>query len=229
MNPHESTLVAFLSGDLDPMGTREFDEHLLGCEDCWRALREDRAARSALERQRDPAPSGLADRIRLAVELEASHLPKSRTRRRARVGSLVGVVLALAGTALWLSVGLPNRSTAVGTVVQFAQMIPPPSRLAQRQAASTAVGAGLALTVDGQHLRVDYYRYDGTEVVVATSDHVFGLPAGGRPLHGIAGMAWVAREGDVTLYCVNGRQSVLFAGRMSYLRLAGLARGLHVA
>ena len=42
-------LTAFLAGDLDSAEARQWDEHLLECERCWRAVREDRAGRRAAQ------------------------------------------------------------------------------------------------------------------------------------------------------------------------------------
>ena len=43
MDSHDRLLATFLAGDLDPAAAREWDEHLLECEQCWRAVREDLA------------------------------------------------------------------------------------------------------------------------------------------------------------------------------------------
>jgi anti-sigma factor RsiW len=59
----EERLVAFLAGGLSSEEERRFHEHLLGCEQCWRAVQADRSARHALEQLsqpragRAPAPS----------------------------------------------------------------------------------------------------------------------------------------------------------------------------
>ena len=47
MDSHDRLLAAFLAGDLDPADAQRWDEHLLRCERCWRAVREDRAGRQA--------------------------------------------------------------------------------------------------------------------------------------------------------------------------------------
>src|SRR5216683_4175822 len=76
-------LAGFLAGDLDPATARRWDEHLLECERCWRAVREDRAGRQAAELLRQPAPAGLGDRVMFAVELAAAG---SASRRQHRHG-----------------------------------------------------------------------------------------------------------------------------------------------
>ena len=65
-------LAPFLAGELDPADARRWDEHLLECEACWRAVREDRAGRQAAQVLRQPAPPGLADRVAFAVEMAAA-------------------------------------------------------------------------------------------------------------------------------------------------------------
>ncbi len=63
---HDRLLAAFLAGDLDAAEVRRWDEHLLECERCWRAVREDRAGRQAAQVLRQPAPPGAGrpDRLR---------------------------------------------------------------------------------------------------------------------------------------------------------------------
>src|SRR5215831_12882640 len=116
MDGHDRLLAAFLAGDLDPAETRRWDEHLLVCERCWRAVREDRAGRQAAQMLRRPAPPGLADRVAFAVELGASGrttaLRRSRSPARPRPpGHLVqrarwllaGAGMIAAGVAITLT------------------------------------------------------------------------------------------------------------------------------
>src|SRR5260221_10134660 len=77
-------LAGFRAGELDEAGARRWDEHLLECEQCWQAVREDRAGRHAAQLLRRPAPPGLADRVAFAV---AGAAAGRATRRRARPGT----------------------------------------------------------------------------------------------------------------------------------------------
>lgn len=230
MNPHETTLISFLSGDLGGEAAREFDEHLFRCEECWQAVREERAGRAALAALRQPAPAGLEERIRLAVELQAVGPAPQRSRRGSLVGSAVCFFLAGLAVALWVSLGAPARQTAVGTVAHFAQMVPSPTRMSRvrQEYVPVSVGAPLALKVGGQRLNLVYYRVDGTEAVVATSARPFLMPDGGHSLRGAGGMAWVAKQDGISLYCLNGRESTLLAGSMSSPQLFALAGELHL-
>src|SRR5215471_9385572 len=69
MDSHDRLLAPFLAGELDPADARQWDEHLLECEACWRAVREDRVGRQAARLLHQPAPPGLADRVAFAVEM----------------------------------------------------------------------------------------------------------------------------------------------------------------
>jgi hypothetical protein len=86
------TLAGFLAGGLDPAAARQWDVHLLACEQCWRAVREDRAGRHATRLLRQPAPPGLADQVTFAVELaaagQATHpVPPALARRGSPAGA----------------------------------------------------------------------------------------------------------------------------------------------
>src|SRR5215510_10190371 len=81
MDSHDRLLTAFLAGELDRAGARRWDEHLLACERCWRAVREDRAGRQAAQVLRRPAPPGLADRVTFAVEMAAARAAAPRQAR----------------------------------------------------------------------------------------------------------------------------------------------------
>jgi len=110
MHGHDRLLAAFLAGDLDRAAAREWDEHLLECEQCWRAVREDRAGRQAAGLLRQPAPDGLADRVAFAVELAAvgaaaPHLPRRTVRlRRSWLAATGAFAVGLAVTLLVLLV-----------------------------------------------------------------------------------------------------------------------------
>src|SRR5258706_14052926 len=75
MDSHDRMLAAFVAGDLGMADARRWDEHLLECERCWRAVREDGDARRAAERLGPPPPPGLADQVRFAVEPAAAAGP----------------------------------------------------------------------------------------------------------------------------------------------------------
>lgn len=128
-------LAALLAGDLSQADARVWDEHLLECEQCWGAVREDRAGRQSAQLLRQPPPPGLADRVGLAVELAAAGtIARERPRHgmRLRWPWLVATAALAAIVAVTVAVLLPGRRktpampAAVAAVARYAQQLPPP-------------------------------------------------------------------------------------------------------
>jgi anti-sigma factor RsiW len=246
---HDRLLAGFLAGELDLAEARRWDEHLLECERCWRAVREDRAGRQAAQVLRQPAPPGLADRVAFAVEVAAAagpaaqrrSFPRARLRRPGRPGRrlhwrLAGAGMLAAGVAVTLMMillpgGHPAGGVpaAVAAVARYAQAIPSPGRdehsFPAGWAAPVAVGRPVTVTAGGQPIVLRTWRLGGTEAVVAVSDRPFPIPADAQGLSGM-GMAWSARLGRVGLYCRNGPTSELVAAPVPAAELAALAARL---
>ena len=239
MNGHDRLLAAFLAGDLRRAAARKWDEHLLECEACWRAVREDRAGRHAAGLLRQPARGGLADRVVFAVELAAAGAdtprPRGRVRlRRSWLAAAGTLTLGLAVTLVVLLVpgGRASMPAPVAVVARYAETMPPPAHRAGlgtgEQAAPVAVGYPVTMTAGGHHIVVRTWRLGGTEVVAATSGQPFPMPPGGHGVLG-AGMAWVAQAGTLSLYCLNGQTSELVAAPVPAAELAALAARLPLA
>ena len=249
---HDRLLAAFLAGELDPAEARRWDEHLLECEACWRAVREDRVGRQAAQMLRAPAPPGLADRVAFAVEVAAAGRtarprltrPDTRSLRRGPRGRrwrwrLAGAGMVAAGAAATVMVvllpgghqagGVP---AAVAAVARYAQAIAPPARDQHSYSGGRAVrvqlGGPVPVTVGGQRIVLRTWRLGGAEAVVATSGRPFPMPAGARGVPG-RGMAWSARLGRLGLFCLNGRTSELVAAPVPAAELAVLAARLPLA
>jgi anti-sigma factor RsiW len=255
MDGHDKLLTAYLAGDLGPADARRWDEHLLGCERCWRAVREDRAGRQAAKLLRQPAPPELADRVAFAVEVTAaartgaprqSRLP-ARTRRRGRHGrrlpsrrlgwrlagaATFAVAAAIALTMVLLPGGHQTGRVpaAVAAVARYAQAIASPPRGQDSYSGRTPVEVGRPVTVTagGQRIVVRTWRLGDTEAVVAVSGQPFPMPARARGVPG-RGMAWSTRLGRLGLYCLNGRTSELVAAPVPAAELAALAARLPLA
>jgi hypothetical protein len=233
-------LAGFLAGQLGAADARRWDEHLLECEQCWRAVREDRAGRQAAELLRRPAPAGLADRIAFTVEVAAASRPAARPPgrpgRRQAWWRLAGAGTLAAGLAVTLLLVLlpggrqtQSMPAAVTAVARYAQAVPPPAREQPAHpgglAAPVQVGRPVTVTVGGQQIVMRTWRLGGTEAVVAVSGQPFPMPPGAASMSG-AGMAWFARLGKLGLYCLNGHQSELVAAPVPMTELATLAARL---
>jgi hypothetical protein len=177
-------LAGFLAGELDAAGARRWDEHLLECEQCWLAVRENRAGRQAAQLLRQPAPAGLADRVAFAVEVAADGRaaqgrarpaarsprparPGHRSRRRVRPSrwlrwqALAGAAALVASLAvtlavLWLPAGRAGMPAAVAAVARYAQAVSAPAREQHSQPGARAapVEVGRAVTVTAGGQRI---------------------------------------------------------------------------
>jgi anti-sigma factor RsiW len=234
---HQRLLAAFLAGELNSADARRWDEHLLACEQCWRAVREDRAGRQAAQLLHQPAPPGLADRVAFAVELAAAGTTaRQRPRRRMRLAwRWLAAAGALAATvAVTVAVLLPSgheagtMPAAVAAVARYAQTVPPARRPGPgpgRPGAPVEVGHPVTVAAAGQQMVLRTWRLGTVEAVVAVSAQPFAMPASAHGVTG-PGMAWTARLGSVGLYCRNGHTSELVAARIPESQLAALAARL---
>ena len=252
MDSHDRLLTAYIAGKLDRAQALRWDEHLLDCERCWRAVREDRAGRLAAQMLRQPAPPGLADRVAFAVEMAADGGPAARPRSPKAVHArpperhgrwlhwrLAGAGVVAAGVAITLTLMLlpgghraGSVPAAVAAVARYAQAIPSPAgdqhSYSGGRAAPVEVGRSVTVAAGGQRIVLRTWRLGGAEAVVATSGQPFPMPAHGQRVAG-GGMAWSARLGRLGLYCLNGRTSELVAAPVPDTELAALAARLPVA
>jgi hypothetical protein len=233
----EDCLTAFLAGELSGPDERSFDEHLLHCEECWRAVHADRAARFALEKLREPAPAGLQDRVALAVTMAGAETPardaspgrsfttpvrRAVKRPVARLVAAASLLIALAaGTFAWAeSRGRPADPPQVAAV---AAMMTPGSSPAK------ALRAGERMVIAGQELAVRAYVMGGSETIVATSARPFSVPRSSHVLSGPSPKAWMATKGRLSMYGVNrpgGKQSMFLVSVMPMAELPGVAAHL---
>lgn len=223
MDRHEQMLIAFLAGDLDADASRRWDEHLLGCERCWRAIQEDRAGKAAAARLRESAPPELAERVRFAVEL--SDRPSRRHRPLRWIVAGGGLLAAAMMIAVVFSTpAQPADPPAIAAVVHVAQDMParaglhslPPGVPVQTKPPVEMVAAGT-------HVRLWHYRIGDVPAVVAVSDQPFPMPAeAATPTTG--GMPWTVTRGRVTLYCLHS--NVVIAAPVPASELPALAHRL---
>ena len=249
MDSHDRVLAAFLAGELGPAEAQRWDEHLLECERCWRAVREDRVGRQAAHVLRQPAPPGLADRVAFAVEMAAAARTAAPRRARRGTGSrrrarhdrrlhwrLAGAGAVAVGLVVTLVVVLlpgghqaGSLPAAVAAVARYAQAMPAPAGHRHPQpAAPVEVGHPVTVTAGGQQIVLRTWRLGGIEAVVAVSARPFLMPSGAQGVSGL-GMAWSARQGRLGLYCLNGPTSELVAAPVPAAALAALAARLPLA
>jgi hypothetical protein len=179
--------------------------------------------RAAAARLRESAPAGLADRIRLAVELAA---PPRRGRRGRTVLAAATLVAAAALAALVLLLPSPRAGEppTIAAVLQSAQRLSAAASAPASGGAATLgtvlVGEPTTLAAGGAHLVLSYYRVGDVQVLLARSDRDFPMPDGARPVPGGA-MTWAATRARLTLYCPDPR--VIVVGAVPATELQSLA------
>ncbi len=216
MHASDERLAAYLAGELDPDAARAVDEHLLACDRCWHTVSAAHLGRRAAERLRQPTPAGLADRIRLAIQLAPDTAPPKRRRGRWAVVAAAAAALVIAAIVLALLV-VPQHSTRTD----------PPVITALVHVAEQPGDPGpVAMQLGGQPVELRRYPIDGTTALVATSTQAFPPPAGAEIRTGEA-MAWTITRATITVYCPHSQ--VLLAGPVPAATLAALATRLHLS
>jgi Putative zinc-finger len=237
VNCREDRLVAFLAGGLSGEDERRFDEHLLRCEECWRAVQADRAARFALEKVREPAPPGLHDRVVLAVTIAAADAPGREAsprrwvalRLRQTVARPVVRLVAAASLLIALAAGTLAWAEARGHPADPPQIAAVAAMLTPGSSPAKALRAGEHMVIAGQALAVRAYVMDGSETIVATSARPFSVPRSSHVLSGPSPKAWMATKGRLSMYGVNrpgGKESMFLVSVMPMAELPGVAAHL---
>jgi anti-sigma factor RsiW len=208
----ERDVVAYLNGGLDAEASARFERHLLGCEACWRAVRDDRKGRRLAEQLRSLAPPGLRDRVRAGVELAAG----GQTRRTFRISrTLVAIAAAavvIAGSVTFATTQLRSADPAVISDV-----------LAM---ASASRPVHVTHTYDGRRVEMSMYEMHGVPVVVAKSDAAFPMPDNATPMGSGHGEPWMAHRHEMSLVSLSHPTHVLLAGHMPATDLLAFAHDL---
>jgi anti-sigma factor RsiW len=218
-------VAAFVSGELPTDEERAFDQHLLECEGCWRAVQEDRFGRAGAAALRTTAPAGLSDRVRLAISIAEDPSPRERSHRgRHWWTAFAGACAVILAVVLPLSLG----SGPAADPPQIAAVM----AMVQPGTPSSSLQTGEHLTIAGQPMRVRAFVIDGGLVVAATSSTPFAMPASSHLLSGSTSSAWMASSGSISLYGVNrlgsGRPSMFLVASMPIAKLPGIAVQLNL-
>jgi hypothetical protein len=244
MTCSEDRLVAFLAGELSADEARELDEHLLSCESCWRSVQDDRAARLALARLREPAPAGLADRIALLIEMAPEPTADARRAdeappRRLQLGSFRGS-LGVRWRRRWLPAAagaVAAAGLAIGLVVSTGSAPRMPAQVAAVTAVAEPMSSAAAapgqrsITVDGEKMRVRFFLVDHVVVTVATAERAFPMVSSSDLETGSTSRSWLATMGDLGVFCMNHDrrgESMLLVAKMPAAELPAVAVRLHL-
>jgi hypothetical protein len=161
---------------------------------------------------REPAPEGLADRIRLAASAAPS--PRRRPMHRRPLIEVAMLAAAAVVIALVVVVGVnwgrrpaPSTGTAAPSMAATNALVGLGRALPMHvhghpTGTPFLVGTPQSMTIGTVTLEVAYYRVDDGEAVVAHSMQAFAMPAGGAQAAG--GKAWTAQMGGMAIYCLCG-------------------------
>jgi hypothetical protein len=246
---------AYADGELDAATAQALAAHLLECHGCSHDLAVVLAIKGSLQRLANAEPSplaakrlrrwaanlegreaaspGLRDEVRLAVHA-ASDTPSGarvlvgkggRSRIRARAGALAGLVAVITATGVLLlhRQGPSPDPAAVAAIVELARIEPPTPPPNGGRAEELRGGM---LELGGQKVWLARHLVDGREVLVATSDRAFPMPADARPLGRERGAPWLAMRGDTGIACLSRPTHMLLAGHLPAERLVEIGRQL---
>jgi hypothetical protein len=216
----------YADGELDATSAQALAAHLLECDGCRRELAMVRAIKGSLQRLADAEPPALAaTRLRrwTATLPGSGKVPSLRVRDhpravRLRFRPLVGIVAALAvATGLLLHQAGPSPDPGtMAALVELARLDSPGEGPEQRR--------GHALELGDQRVSLVRRIVDGREVLIASSDRAFAMPADARRVSRERDAPWLARRGDLSVACLSRPTHMLVVGPLPGERLIEIAR-----
>lgn len=209
MNGHDAEGLAaayMASGVLSPEQRARYERHLLECDACWIEVQEARRGRELSEWMSEPAPAGLRDRIRAAVDLGGSPeptAPRWQGTRRWLVAALVLLFTTTLGALVVIGGEEEPPRQIDAAVADFRSGITPDTAVRppvavlgefRWQASETADLDGLPVT---EHLYADL---KGGRVLLIRADAEFARPDGAI---GLPAGEWVIRQQSAVVLCVS--------------------------
>ena len=231
---HEPEVAAavYLAGTLDAAERERFEEHLLGCEECWSEVRTAHRGRALAESLREVAPQPLRERVRASVAAA------SRSERRRRRRPLVAVAITATVLAV-VAVGLLARQDNTGQPAVIAAAVAryrtghlngwaaTPAQPPVRQAGDLVWrGARQGRLAGLPVVAHDYRDAAGRQVTLLRADRSFPEAVGASHPPGTA--IWVAEVDGVAVLCADRpAPSLLVAPDRAEVLKAASQLGLH--
>ena len=231
---HEPEVAAavYLAGTLDAAERERFEEHLLGCEECWSEVRTAHRGRALAESLREVAPQPLRERVRASV-VAASRSDRRRHRRPLAAAAIVAAVVAVVAGGLLARQGDAGQPAVIAAAVASYQTghldgsaatpAQPPVRqsgdLVWRGARQGRL-AGLPVVAH------DYRDAAGRQVTLLRADRSFPEAVGASHPPGTA--IWVAEVDGLAVLCADRpAPSLLVAPDRAEVLKAASQLGLH--
>ncbi|HYZ93980.1 MAG TPA: anti-sigma factor [Actinomycetota bacterium] len=209
----EATSAAYLAGELADGDSKDFEQHLLECDDCWADLDEARRGLTAVESLRELAPSHLRAAVRHGTPARGS----GRSHRVALALAAGVAVVAGIGAGVVLALRPSEPSVIAAAVAGYiddelpgARMpkAPPPD-LTSLRLADIGAGAG---RIEGVTVTAYAYRDPtGRRLMVYVGTTAFPMPRRAHMFHGPDG-PWMTHTGGVMLLASRTPHTVLIVG-----------------
>ncbi len=135
----------------------------------------------------------------------------------------IGAAIATAGVLLLHRQGPSLDPGTVAALVELARLEPSAPQVAG-DGEPAAQRPGHMLELGNQRVSLAHHLVDGREVLVATSDRAFPMPADARPLGPEPDAPWLARRGDLGIACLGRPTHRLIVGPLHAERLVEIAR-----
>ena len=230
---HEPEVAAavYLAGSLDAAERERFEEHMLGCEECWGEVRTAHRGRALAESLREVAPQPLRERVRASV-VAASRSDRRRHRRPLAAAIVAAVVAVVAGGLLARQGDASQPAVIAAAVASYRTghldgSAATPARPPVRQAGDLVWRGSRQGQLAGLPVVAhDYRDAAGRQVTLLRADRSFPEAVGASHPPGTA--IWVAEVDGVAVLCADRPSpSLLVAPDRAEVLLAASQLGLH--
>jgi hypothetical protein len=221
----ERNAALYLGGIMSGRVRRRFEQHIMGCDDCWREVEVARRGRTLAESARELAPQELRELVRSTVAVASP---------RRNLASRAGLVVLACGAAFALFVAVlvlqPSQPQEIEVLLSDYRGS---ERLHEQMPSVLPSVLGDLKLVDVRGGRIEsmslvvheYVDPAGHIVTVYQSDSTFPVARGAE--HNASGRTWSVTLEDVVLFCADRPvPSLVIGDDAREVRLASIELGL---
>jgi hypothetical protein len=207
----EKSAAEFLGGAMSRRRRKSFEEHILGCEDCWHEVEVGRSGRAVAESGRELAPQPMRERVRAVVET----LPTRPRRHRLRFTAGLGLLAIAVASGVVLFDGDERDQPVVidAVLADFRAETPAGSVMAPslpHKLGDMRLNDARRGRLGGVEVVVHAYSdRSGNKVVIYQSDETFPVARGADHVAPV----WSADVDGVKLFCSDKPVPSLVVGR----------------
>lgn len=200
----EKNAAAYLSGGMSRRSRKDFEQHILDCEDCWTEVDLGRRGRSLAESARTLAPQKLREHVRMSVE--AMPAPGRRWRRFAFGNAVIALAVVSLVAALDLTLDQPDQPQEIAVLLadfeSRSALEDPAARTLPRRLGDLRLRHTRAGRIHGMQVTAHSYEDPaGHEVIVYQADRTFPVAQGAE--HAAGADTWTAEIEGAVLFCAD--------------------------